>query len=156
MQEDPTPQHEWLHRLVGEWSYSMSCPMGPEGAMVETAGRETFTKLGELWVRGELVGEFPGGLSVTGLMTLGFCPRTSRYIGNWIGTPSSHMFVYSGDREGDVLTLDCEGPSFADPNKIVPYQDVIEFQGDVRILRSQTRGEDGAWKEFMRSEFRRI
>ena len=129
METKPTPEHEWLMRLVGEWTYQSSCVMGPDQE------------------------------PMTGIMTLGYDPIRERFIGNWIGSPMAHMFVYDGTRDasGNVLTLDTVGPSFADPSKMAKYQDIVEVRGpDERVLRSQALGDDGSWTEFMSAVYTRV
>jgi hypothetical protein len=66
--------------------------------------------------------------------------------------------VYEGllDASGNILPLNTTGPSFTDPTKTVPYQDVLELQGDDRrLLWSQTPGPDGQWHRFMTATYRR-
>jgi Protein of unknown function (DUF1579) len=56
-----------------------------------------------------------------------------------------------------VLTLDAEGPSFADPNKTAKYQDIIEVvSDDHHVLSSQVLGDDGRWNRFMTAHYRRV
>ena len=57
----------------------------------------------------------PGGGPATTLMTLGYDPEKKRFVGTWIGSMMTHLWIYDGalDAAGKVLTLDAEGPSFA-------------------------------------------
>ena len=74
-------------------------------------------------------------------------------------TVMTHFWIYEGtlDGSGQVLTLDCQGPSFANPNLLVHYQDIFAFEGeDRRVLTSRLRGADGQWTQFMRAEYRRV
>ena len=153
---DPTPEHEWLQRLVGDWTYENECVMGPNGETEQGSGREVVRAFGGLWTMGETTGTMPGCGEMSGLMTLGYDPVKGKYVGSWIGTPMAYMFVYEGSREGDVLTLDCEGPSFENPAKMAKYQDVVELRGpNERELRSQVRGADGSWQQFMQGVYTR-
>ncbi|MFB3431716.1 MAG: DUF1579 domain-containing protein [Phycisphaerales bacterium] len=157
METKPTPEHEWLMQLVGEWTFESSCVMGPDQEPMTGSGREVVRAIGDLWVQAEMTGEMPGAGEMTALMTLGYDPMRERFIGNWIGSPMAHMFVYEGQRSGDRLALDTLGPSFEDPTKMAKYQDVVELRGpDERALRSHLVGENGEWVEFMSAVFKRV
>jgi hypothetical protein len=98
-----------------------------------------------------------GGIGIT-QMTLGYDPLKKRFVGTFIGSMMTHLWIYDGvlDAAGKVLTLDTEGPSFTDPTKMIKYQDIIEIKNaDYRILSSQTLGEDGQWHPFMTAHYRR-
>ena len=47
-------------------------------------------------------------------MTLGFDPQKGGYVGTWIGSMTSFLWIYRGtlDRAEKILTLDTEGPNF--------------------------------------------
>ena len=138
-------EHRWLHRLVGEWTFEGEASMGPGQPPAKLAGTESVRSLGGLWVQGE--GEMPGDCPGTTLVTLGYDPQKKRFVGTFVGSMMTHLWVYEGklDKANRVLTLDTEGPDCADPTKLVRYQDVIELASDDhRILTSRARGEDGA------------
>jgi len=100
----------------------------------------------------------PGGGAMTTLMTLGYDPPTKRYVGTFIGSMMTHLWVYDGalDAAERVLTLDTEGPSMAAAGKVTKYKDVIEFKNDDhRVLTSHTLGDDGKWRPFMTVNYRR-
>lgn len=154
-----TPQHGWLHRMLGTWSYEMECepPPGQDGPMRMT-GVENVRSLGGYWVVGEAEGAAPMGQgSIRSVLTLGFDPRSQRFKGTWAGSMMPHMFLYDGtlDAEGRVLTLDTEGPSFTGEGT-ARYRDIVELQGDdLRLLTSEVQGPDGGWARIMRGTFRR-
>lgn len=156
---EPSPEHRWLAALVGEWTYENSCVMGPGGETMKSVGREVVRAVGDLWIMGEMTGEMPGGGSMTGIMTLGFDPSRGRFVGTWIGSPMTHMFVYDGSRDasGRILTLDTVGPSFADPTVVARYRDIVEVRSpNERVLRSEAEQPDGSWLRFMEGVFRRV
>lgn len=100
----------------------------------------------------------PDGDTATMILTLGYNPATKRYVGTWVGSMMTHMWIYDGemDASGKVLTLNADGPSFTDPNKTAKYQDIIEIKDDNnRVLRSQVQGDDGKWFHFMTANYRR-
>lgn len=157
MHAEPQPQHQWLHQLVGEWTSEMDAIMGPDQPPAKFTGKETVRSLGGLWVIGEGQVEMPGGGTGHTVITLGYDPAKQQFVGSFIGSMMAGMWLYSGQLEGNVLTLDTEGPSFADPNKLARYQDIVEIiNADHRQLRSRTLGEDGKWVEFMTVNYRRI
>lgn len=154
----PQQEHAWLQKLVGNWTFESQC-VGEPGQPAQTyKGRETVKSLGGLWIVGEGEGEMPGGGSAKMMITLGFDPQRSRFVGTWVGAMMTHLWVYEGelDTAKRVLTLNAEGPSFTDPTKRASYQDIIEVvSDDHRILTSRTRGDDGQWTQFMTAHYRR-
>jgi len=158
MMAEPQQEHRWLERFLGEWTYEAEAVMAPGQPPVKSSGTESVRSLGGFWVVGEGQGECPGGGPATTLLTVGFDPRTKRFVGTWTGSMMAHLWVYDGwlDAEGKVLTLEAEGPAFSGDGKMATYRDVTEFMdADHRVLTSQVRGEDGAWSRFMTAHYRR-
>jgi hypothetical protein len=158
MQAEPRKEHQWLQKLVGEWTYETEAPAEPGRASEKWTGTERVRSLGGLWVVAEAQGEMPGGGTATTVLTLGYDPVRKRYVGTFLGSMMTHLWVYDGglDPSGKVLTLDTEGPSFAAEGKTAKYKDVIEFKSDDhRVLTSHVRGEDGEWHGFMTANYRR-
>lgn len=158
MQAQPRKEHHWLRKLVGEWTYESECSMGPDQPAMKSTGSENVRSLGDLWVLCEGQGEMPGGGTATMLMTLGYDPRTRRFVGTWIGSMMTHLWVYDGELDATerTLTLYAEGPNMAAEGKLAKYRDVIEFKSDHhRTLTSHMRGEDGQWHHFMTANYRR-
>jgi Protein of unknown function (DUF1579) len=158
MKSQPQKQHEWLQKLVGEWTYEADCTMGPDQPPEKFKGSESVRSLGGVWVLCEGRGEMPDGGMATTLMTLGYDRQKKRYVGTWIGSMMTHLWVYDGalDAAEKVLTLDTEGPDFAAKGKMAQYKDVIEFKNDDhRLLASHMLGDDGQWHGFMTANYRR-
>jgi hypothetical protein len=155
MKAEPEKEHEWLHQLVGNWSYESA--NGEEGK--ETfKGVETVRSLGGLWVVAEGKGNMPGGGTAETVMSLGFDPASKRYHGTWIGSMLSYLWIYDGELDAAkrTLTLKCRGPSMSGDGSLAPYEDIIEIVSpSERLLRSRTPGADGQWNEFMRIAYRR-
>lgn len=155
----PLEEHRWLHRLVGQWDATIECSMGPGQPAMRTRATETVRSLGGLWVIGEGDGELPDGARSRSVITLGFDPAKGRFVGTFIASVMNMMWVYDGvrDADGRVLRLDTRGPSFADPTVMADYQDCVIIESDdLRLLTSRVKGEDRAWTDFMRAEYRRI
>ena len=158
----PEPEHKWLMQLVGEWDFQSKCVM-PDGQPATSSGREVVRSVGDIWVIGELVGTMPGGGGgegeMTGIMTVGFDTRTRRFVGSWVGSPMTGMFVYDGTRDasGKVLTLNCTGPAFTDPTATANYRDIVTIDSpNERRLTSQFQDDDGNWHTMMEATFRRL
>jgi hypothetical protein len=149
--EEPLPEHQWLRRLVGEW-------VGDGNAAEAGSYAERVDALGEFWVIARGRGEFPGGGEMRSVMTLGYDPKKKRYTGTWVGSMMTFLWQYDGavSADGQSLTLDSLGPDFEGNGALVPYRDVIEFDGDDRrTLRSLRQQGDGSWEEFMALSMRR-
>jgi hypothetical protein len=155
---EPQTEHRWLQKLVGDWTFENECVMGPDQPPMKSSGTESVRSLGGLWTLGEGGCEMPGGGIGTTLMTLGYDPARKRFVGTFVGSMMTHLWIYDGalDPDGKVLTLDAEGPSFAGEGKMAKYQDIIEFKSDDhRVLSSQALGDDGKWHRFMTAHYRR-
>jgi hypothetical protein len=158
MKAEPQKEHQWLHNLVGEWTYETDEPTQPGQPTAKASGTESVRSLGGLWVLAESKGDMPGAGPAVSLMTLGYHPEKKRFVGTWIGSMMTYMWVYDGelDSAGRVLTLNAEGPSMSGGGKNAQYQDVIELKSnDHRTLTARTLGEDGKWQQFMTVEYRR-
>ena len=158
MKAAPREEHRWLQQLVGEWTFAGEATAGPGQSPETFTGAERVRSLGDLWVLAEGEGETPGGGIDRSVMTLGYDPQKERYVGTWIGSMMTHLWVYGGalDPGGRVLTLEAEGPSMAGDGTMATYRDVIELKGDDhRVLTSHVRGDDGTWRQFMAAHYRR-
>jgi hypothetical protein len=157
MHVEPQKEHQWLQRLVGEWV--SEAEMADPGKPAETCkGTERVRSVGGLWIVAEGQGEMPGGGAATMIMTLGYNAQTKRFVGTWIGSMMTHLWVYDGelDATGRVLSLHAEGPDMSAEGKMAKYKDVIELKSDDhRVLTSHMLGDDGAWHLFMTAHYRR-
>ncbi|HEX8274174.1 MAG TPA: DUF1579 domain-containing protein [Longimicrobiaceae bacterium] len=155
MEAELRKEQRWLERFVGEWTSEMEAAMEPGGPPETFTGTESVRSLDGLWVVCE--GRPSGGGSTT-IMTLGYDTAKQRYVGTFIGSMSTYLWIYEGsvDASGDVLALETEGPSFTDESRTAKYRDTIEFRSDDhRVLTSRVQGEDGAWQQVMEVHYRR-
>src|SRR5688572_16447612 len=120
MHAEPQKEHQWLQKLVGEWTSESEMEMEPGKSPERCKGTESVRSLGGLWIVGEGSGEMPGGGLATMILTLGYDPQKGRYVGTWVGSMMTHLWIYEGslDAAGKVLTLDTEGPSFVGDGKL--------------------------------------
>ncbi len=158
MQAQPQKEHEWLQKMVGKWTFEADAEMGPDKPPEKATGTESVRSLGGLWVVCEGEGEMPGGGLANTIMTLGYDPARNRFIGTWVGSMMTHMWIYEGqlDDSGNVLPMECEGPDFETEGKTKKYRDTIEIVNeDHRVLTSHVLQDDGTWNQFMRADYRR-
>jgi hypothetical protein len=155
---EPLKEHQWLQKLVGEWTIEGEMSMGPDSPSGKSTGTESVRSLGGVWFLAEGQGEMPDGDTLTTLMTLGYDPEKKRYVGTWIGSMITYLWVYDGELDAAerVLTLSAEGPSMAGDGKMAKYKDVIEFKSDdYRVLTAHMLQDNGEWHHFMTSHYRR-
>lgn len=158
MQVEQQAEHRWLEQLVGEWTFEVEASMAPGEPPSKSAGTETVRSLGGLWTVAEGQGEMPGCGPMTSVMTLGYDPTRQRFVGSFVASMMTHLWLYDGalDAAGKVLTLDAEGPGMSDDGRMAKYQDVIAFVSpDHRVMTSRILGDDGEWREFMTAHYRR-
>lgn len=159
MKVEPRQEHAWLRRLVGEWVYEGEAPMRPGEPPMRFAGTETVRAVGEVWIVAEGRGAMPDGSPATTFLTLGYDPAKEHFVGTWLGSMMTHLWLYAGglDATGKLLTLDSDGPDVMDGGTgLLRYQDVVEIVSeDERVLRSRVQGENGTWREIMATRYRR-
>lgn len=159
MQTEPQAEHQWLQKLVGEWTYETEATMGPDQPPAKATGTESVRSLGGLWILAEEQGEMPGcGATATTMMTLGYDPQKRQYVGTWIGSMMTYLWMYHGELDAahKVLALDSEGPAMTEEGKLAKYRDEIKFKSDDhRVMTSQVLGDDGQWHKFMTVNYRR-
>lgn len=151
-------EHQWLQKLVGEWTYETEASMGADQPSEKATGTESVRSLGGLWILAEGRGEMPGCGAATTIMTIGYDPQKQKFVGTWVGSMMSYLWVYDGELNTSetILTLNSEGPSMPGENKMATYKDVIEFKSDDhRVMTSHTLGDDGQWHQFMTVNYRR-
>lgn len=152
----PTPEHAWLERLVGCWTYEADCSMGPGQPPTKTSGRWDVRPLGGFWVIADGEGASPDGETHRSVMTLGYDPQAKRFVGTFIASMMSKLWIYDGAFDDDGrLVLAATGPSFAGEGEAL-YHDIIEAGEDGRFrFLSRIQGSDGGWTEFMTADYRR-
>jgi hypothetical protein len=160
--EKPGKEHAWLQKFVGEWTSESQASMAPDQPPATFKGTETVRSVGGMWIIAEGKSQMPGGsdggCEGTMFLTLGYDAAKGHYVGSWIGSMMSNMWVYKGtlDEAANRLTLDTQGPNMADPTRTQNYRETIEFKSDDhRTFSSAMQGEDGTWTTFMTAHYRR-
>ncbi len=157
MMAEPTKEHRWLLRMVGEWSFESECMMGPDQPPMQSTGHCVTRSLGDLWTINEGSGEMPGGGEMRSIITLGYDPAKGKFVGTFTASMMTHLWLYEGslDESGKVLTLDAEGPNMTGDG-MAKYQDIVTVESDDHwILSSQMQAPDGQWHKFMTAHYRR-
>lgn len=158
MKVEAQKEHQWLQKLVGEWTYESEMPAEAGKPAEKFVGTETVRPLGEVWVLGEGQGKEPDGSIARTQVTLGYDPHKKRYVGTWIGSMMTHLWIYDGELDASerVLTLNAEGPSMTGDGTMTQYKDVIEIKSDDhRTLTAHVLGSDGAWQQLMTMSYHR-
>jgi hypothetical protein len=154
---EPQKEHHWLSKLVGDWTFEGEA-QEPGKPPQKSTGKESVRSLGGVWIIGEGEAEMPGEGAGRWVITLGYDPQKKRFVGSWVGSMMTNMWVYDGalDESEKVLTLDSEGPSMKPDGGMSKYRDIIEIKsGDHRTLTGQVLGEDGKWQTFMTAQYKR-
>lgn len=149
---DVSPEHRWLHQLLGQWTWASEAVPGQDHGH-HHRGTEEGRPVGDIWV--ELAGAGDYGIS---RMTIGFEPVRGRFWGTWVGGMMNHLWVYDGalQEDGKTLVLEATGPAF-DGNGMALYRDVVQVIGpEERTLQAFVQGADGAWTHFMTTHYRRV
>ncbi|MCA9197048.1 MAG: DUF1579 domain-containing protein [Planctomycetales bacterium] len=152
----PQSEHEWFQPLLGDWDFAHECD-GPDGSTQSARGTVRATTFGGLWYLLECNGVSPEGDPWTSLFSLGYDPTKQRYVGTFIASMMTHLWVYEGKLdEQQRLVLNVEGPKF-DGTGMTQYQDEIEIASpDHWILRSRMQLDDGQWQQFMEGHHHRL
>ncbi len=153
----PTADHALLEQFAGEWTTKATAVMAPGEEPMTCEGTESAKMLGGFWLisQGEASMQ---GVPVSSLMTIGYDPKTKKYIATFVCSMDSTLWQYTGSVEDDgkKLVLETAGPSPLDPNKQVRFREILEFVApDHKIFTSYIEGEDGQWTEFATIDYRR-
>lgn len=157
MQGDALKEHLWLERLAGEWTYEMEAKEA-DGTPVTDSGRETVRAIGGGWIMCEARSTSADSPLGTAILTLGYDPAKARFVGTFISSYMTHLWIYEGqlDDAGTTLSLSTEGPSYTDDGTTAPYLDTIELRGDdVRVMKGTYQAADGTWREMTNTTYRR-
>src|SRR5262245_40223127 len=94
MHPEPQKEHRWLHKLLGEWTCEIEMTMEPGAPAVKSTAADSVRSLGGLWILAEGQGEMPGCGPATSLMTLGYDPQQQRFVGTFVASMMTHLWIY--------------------------------------------------------------
>lgn len=145
-----TKEHTWLKQFVGQWETNLEATVPGQPAM-KCAGTISSRALGNFWVVNEMKSDMMG-FSMVGMQTVGYDPKSKKFVGTWVDSMSDHLWKYEGtvDTTGKTLHLDADGPSFSGDGKLAKYRDSYEFKSaDEIVMTSSVQDPDGKWVTFM-------
>jgi hypothetical protein len=155
---EPQEEHHWLLQLEGEWTVEVEILLEPGQPSMRSKGTESIQAIGPFWIVAESTGTFMDK-PFHGVMTLGYDASKQRYIGTWVDSSTSHLWLYDGTLEAaqNRLTLTGEGPSAVNPRNFAKFREVIELKSpDYRTFTSSMRQDNGKWAVTMINHYRRI
>jgi hypothetical protein len=153
----PTPEHQWLQQLVGEWESETEAIAEPGQPAIHSKGTENIEAIGGFWTTSEInssVMEQP----FRGMMTLGYDPEKKKYIGTWVDSMTGKLWQYEGliAPGSNTLTLESEGTCPMSPDKPMKFRDIIELKDkDHKVFSSSVLSDDGKWTTIMTSKAQR-
>ena len=51
MKVEPRKEHQWLQKLVGEWTFEVEAMMAPDKPSEKFSGSETVRSIGNVWIQ---------------------------------------------------------------------------------------------------------
>jgi hypothetical protein len=156
MPEMPKPQkeHAWLQKLAGEWD-SKTEITAPGQPPMKMKGEESSRMVGGFWYIAENTGEM-FGTPYTGVMTLGYDPKSKKYIGTWVDSMGDYMWNYTGAVKDKTIVLEAEGPCPLKPGKLSKFKETIELTDDNhKVFTSSIQEDNGSWTKMVTSKYTR-
>lgn len=143
----PTPEHQWLQQLVGDWESETAMTIEPGKPAEVSTGTEHVEALGGFWTLSEIKGTMMQKPFV-GNMTLGYDTEAEKYIGTWVDSMTGKLWKYEGtlDESKKKLTLKTAGECALHPGKISQFKEVLELtDANHKTYTSSVMGDDGQW-----------
>ncbi len=90
-------------------------------------------------------------------MTLGYDPKSKKYIGTWVDSVGDYMWHYTGTVEDKKLTLMSEGPCpLKPPGTMAKFKETLELKDkDHKVFTSSLQEDDGSWIKMLTINYRR-
>lgn len=148
----------WLQQLLGEWTYTFRTAEDSDHPGATATGTETVRAISGAFVAVENTGASEQDGSESRSVTLiGYEAEAGRFTGAVASTAVASLFVYAGglSDDGQALLLETVGPAMTEGQTMDRYRDVIRIVDADRRFTAAEVWQDGAWKEFMRTEYRR-
>lgn len=82
----------------------MAAIMGPDQPPQKSTETEKVRSLGGLWIQCKGQGEMCGGPATT-MMTLGYDPQKQRFVGTWLGSMMTYLWLYDGEMDAAQRVL---------------------------------------------------
>lgn len=152
----PTAQHQWLQQLSGEWNTQVTMYM-PGQPPMSSEGEAKTRSVGGFWAVSKVAGLMMGA-PFEGLQTIGFDAEKQEFVGSWVDSFSSHMWLHRGQLNNarTKLTLECKGPCPLRPGELVSFREVMEVKdADHLAFTSYVQDENGKWEKGMQIDYAR-
>lgn len=153
----PTTQHEWLKKFVGEWTVRSEIHMAPDQEPMVATGTESARMLGGFWVVGEGRGEMAGAdLKSEWIISFGYDPQQGEYVGRWIDSMTPAKWDYRGkvSEDGKTMTLSTSGFCPME-GKDCEFRTTVAFKSDdVRVITDEKKT-DAGWVTAVVSTYTR-
>jgi hypothetical protein len=157
MPEMPKPQkeHAWLEQFAGEWDAETEIK-APDQPVMTIKGEERSRMIGGFWLVAENTGKM-AEMPFTGIMTLGYDPKSKKYIGTWVDSMTDYLWRYTGTVEGKTITLEAKGPCpLKPPGTLVNFKETLELKDkDHKVFTSSMQEDDGSWTQMVTINFTR-
>lgn len=153
----PTKKHELLEQFAGEWTAVAETEAAPGTEPIKSEGTESAKVVGGFWLVGQGEADM-NGMQFNSILTIGYDPKTDKYVGTFVCSMDSTMWKYEGsiDESGKKLTLLTEGPSMMDPSQTAKYRETLELvDEDHKLFTSSVQMPDGEWMKFMTVKYER-
>ena len=111
-----TKEHELLASTCGTWNVDCTYFMDPSQPPMKTKAVETVEPVGAYWTVSHFKSDMMGA-PFAGRATMGYDTRRKTWVGTWIDSMSTHLFVMEGTLDDDgTLEMRCEGPCMVTGN----------------------------------------
>ncbi len=153
---EPSPEHEFLSRQVGNWKVSCRYSMGAGTEPIEVSGTETAEMIGGFW----LVTRFEAdllGTPMAGQASTGYDPIQKRFVGNWKDSSIPFLYAFEGFLDDEQKVLKMSGENY-DPVRGVRaiYRSVIEYHSlKEKTLTLSVELADGSINEILQYHYTR-
>lgn len=146
---EPTKEHEWLAKLAGDWESECEAFV-PGQDSIKAKATGTARTLGGFWLVEESDGEMMG-TPVKSILTLGYDPRSKKFVGNWVSSCADSYYTYEGtlDEAGKTLTLETTGPSPLNPAETANFREVLEVQDADHKTFTSYMEVDSQWQKIV-------
>jgi len=155
--EMPKPQkeHAWLAQLAGNWD-SETEVKAPGQPVMKMKGQEHSGMIGGFWLVAENKSDMMG-VQYTGIMTLGYDPKSKNYVGTWIDSMGDYLWKYTGTVEGNKLTLESKGPCpMKPPGTLANFKETMELKDkDHKVFTSSMQEDDSSWTQMLTTHYTR-
>ena len=154
----PTDEHKWLEQFAGNWATTAKSEEAPGVPAMTCEGTIKSRMLGGFFVVNEMKNK-DDGKEIEAIQTIGYDPQKKKYIGTYVDSMMSHMWIYEGtvDETGKILTLEAEGPNMMEPGKTAMFRDIYEFKSkDEIVATAQYQDAEGNWVTMMKGTSKRV